>query len=387
VNVAVDRSANPSSPSIGAAIRVLLFTPTLGAGGVDRITLNLVARLDRSRFAPALALLRREGALAAQVAADVPVHVLGSRRLAVSLVAMTRMLHAVSPDVVFCMHTGANVVVAAAHLLARSRARLVLSEASAVLRADRSRARNALELPAKRMLYRRADAIAAVSNGVASSVAAILGQPAAKIAVVYNPVVHDDLARLAAERVDHPWFAPDADVPVIVAVGRLVPIKDYPTLLAAFARVRTRMRARLFVLGDGPLREELAARIAASGLADDVALAGFDPNPYRFMARARLLLHASQSEGLPGAIIEAMACGLPVVSTDCDFGPREVITPGRDGFLAPVGDVAALADRVTELLGDPDRAAAMGAAAARSARRFTTSEVIARYERIITGDA
>jgi glycosyltransferase involved in cell wall biosynthesis len=105
------------------------------------------------------------------------------------------------------------------------------------------------------------------------------------------------------------------------------------------------------------------------------------------MARARLLVHASRSEGLPGAIIEAMACGIPVVSTDCDFGPREVITPGRDGFLVPVGDAAALAEKVAELIGAPARAATMGAEAARSARRFSTAEVMARYERIITGDA
>ncbi|HUJ60334.1 MAG TPA: glycosyltransferase, partial [Kofleriaceae bacterium] len=123
------------------------------------------------------------------------------------------------------------------------------------------------------------------------------------------------------------------------------------------------------------------------GLERDVALLGFDQNPFKFMARAQLLIHASRAEGLPGAMIQAMACGTPVVSTDCDFGPREVITSGKDGFLVEVGDAGALARRALELLGDRALAQRMSSEARRSAQRFTTAAALARYQAAITGEA
>lgn len=377
------RSAAPAPP-----LRVLLFSPHLGEGGADRVIAKLARHLDRRRFAPALALVRRAGPFLADVPADVPVYELGARRLATALPALVRVIRSERPDVVFSAGAS-NIIAAAAHRLAGSQARLVLSERSALRRSDRSRARLAAELPAKRLTYRRADVIAAVSEGVARDLASVLGLPPARIVVVGNPMVDEDLAALAAMPVEHRWLAAGAGAgaaaasaePVIVACGRLVQIKDYPTLLDAFARIRAAGPAKLIVLGDGPLRDELRARAARLGLGDHVDFAGFDKNPFRYFARARLLLHASRAEGLPGALIQAMACGLPVVATDCDFGPREVIAaPDRDGFLVPVGDAAALADRALRLLADDRLRDAVAAEARRSAQRYETRASLARYE-------
>ena len=187
----------------------------------------------------------------------------------------------------------------------------------------------------------------------------------------------------------HPWFdaAAQAVAPVVLAVGRMVPAKAYPTLLDAFARVRAQRPARLVVLGDGPERPAIEAAIASRGLGDDVALLGFDPNPYRYMARAALLLQASIAEGLPGTIIQSMAAGIPVVVTDCDHGPREVVRSGVDGYLVPVGDAAALAAHVCDLLADAPRRHAMGAAGQAMARqRFTVARAMARYEAALLGE-
>ncbi|HUJ63435.1 MAG TPA: glycosyltransferase, partial [Kofleriaceae bacterium] len=235
-------------------LRVLFFAPTLGDGGADRVVIALLRHLDRSRFRPALAVMRREGALAGEVPADVELHELGTPRLAVSAPALARVVRATRADVVFSTHGGSNIIAALAHALARSRARLILSERSALVRADRSALRRALEIPAKRWTYRRADLVTAVSAGVARQLASLLRLAEAKIRVVYNPMVDDELGARAAERVDHPWFG--ETTPVIVAVGRLVAIKDYPTLLRAFAAIRAARPARLVVLGDGPLRGE-----------------------------------------------------------------------------------------------------------------------------------
>ena len=368
-------------------MRVLFFRPTLGEGGADRVTLTLLQRLDRSRFRPSLALVHKAGPFLADLPDDVAVHELGSPRLALSLPAFARILGRERPDVVFSTCSTSNVVASAAHGLTRSRARLVLSERNALYRGrGRRHLKQSTEVALKKLLYRRADLVTAVSQGVADELAAVVRLPAERIAVVYNPMVDDDLAARAAEPVDHPWFAPDAGVPVILACARLVPQKDYPTLLDAFVRIRRQRAARLWVLGEGPLRAELEERARGLGVGDDVRFAGFDKNPFKYMARARLLLHASRAEGLPGSLIQAMACGTPVVSTDCDFGPREVITDsGRDGFLVPVGDAAGLADRGLRLLGDPDLRARVSAEARRAAERFTVDASLRRYQAAIEG--
>lgn len=121
------------------------------------------------------------------------------------------------------------------------------------------------------------------------------------------------------------------------------------------------------------------------GLTGSIWFVGFDRNPFRYMARAKLLLHTSRAEGMPGAQIQAMACGVPVVATDCEFGPREVIQSGENGYLAPVGDIAAIAARVTELLGDEAKRARMGATAKKSVERFHSAAAMRGYEAALQG--
>jgi len=364
---------------------VLFFRPHLSIGGSDRVTSTLLRHLDRSRFRVSLALVRAEGPFLDEVPGDVDVHVLDAPRLALSVPRLVRVLRKVQPDVLFCTCSASNIIATVAHRLARCRARLILSERSTLYRGrSRLHPKQALEVALKKVVYPRADLVTAVSQGVADQVAGAVRLAPGRLVVVYNPMVEDDLAERATEAVTHPWFADD--VPIVVACGRMVPQKDYPTLLAAFAEIRRRRPARLWVLGEGPLRAELEARARALGLGDDVCFAGFDKNPFKYMARAQLLLQASSTEGLPGSLIQAMACGTPVVSTDCDFGPREVIaSPGEDGFLVPVGDSRALAERALTLLGDPARRAAMAAAAKRSVSRFTVAASMARYEAAIDG--
>ena len=317
--------------------RVLFFRPSLGDGGADRVTLTVLENLDRARFAPSLALVHHAGVLADDVPSDVTRHVLGAPRLALAIPALARVLRTTRPDVLVCTAGGANVVAVVAHRLARSRARLVLCERSAVVRVDRSGLRRTAEVALKRALYPRADVVTAVSEGVAADLARVLALDPERIRVVYNPMVGGDVAALADAPVDHPWFA--GPVPVLLAVGRLVAIKDYPTLLAAFAALRRQVassarRARR----RAALRASIAgARDTRLGVGDDVALLGYDRNPYRYMRRAAVVVQSSRAEGLPGTLIQSMACGTPVVATDCDHGPREVVRDGVDGYLVPVG--------------------------------------------------
>ena len=363
--------------------QVLVFRPTLADGGADRVTVTLLHHLDRARFAPSLALIKRGGVLADEVPRDVPVIELGAPRLAVAVPALARAIRERKPDVVVCTAGGANVVAVAAHRLAGSKARLVLSERSALRRADRSALRTAVELRLKRAAYRRADLITAVSEGVADDLVDLLALDRARVQVVYNPMIAGDVAARAAEPVTHPWFA--GPEPVLLAVGRLVDAKDYPAMLAALAAIRRSTPARLAILGEGPLRGALDARVRALGLGDAVVFLGYDKNPYRYMQRARLVIQSSRAEGLPGALIQSLACGTPVVATDCDHGPREVVREGVDGYLVRVGDPQALAARVLAILGDARLRARLGAAGAEGAQRFSIASSMQRYHAAIGG--
>jgi glycosyltransferase involved in cell wall biosynthesis len=230
-----------------------------------------------------------------------------------------------------------------------------------------------------RSAYLAADAIVAVSDGVADDLASHADLPREKITTVYNPVVGPELELRAREPLDHPWFAPGA-APVILAAGRLDPQKDFATLLRAFAQVRARRPARLLILGAPSLAApghagELAALADNLGIAADVAMPGFADNPFAFMARAAVFVLSSRYEGLPGVLIQALACGCPVVSTDCPSGPAEVLEGGRLGPLVAVGDAAGMAAAIERLLDHPPPRADLEA----GARRFEVERSVDRY--------
>jgi glycosyltransferase involved in cell wall biosynthesis len=192
-----------------------------------------------------------------------------------------------------------------------------------------------------RRFYPWADYVVGVSEGVTEDLARFVTLPADKLRVISNPIVASDIGELAGAPVDTDWF--DSDEPVFVAAGRLQPQKDFPTLLRAFAHVRSTRPARLVILGEGPERSTLEALVEELELTADVALPGVLANPYAYMARSTAFILSSKWEGLPTVLIEAMSCGAPVIATDCPSGPREILSGGRYGTLVPVGDVAALA--------------------------------------------
>jgi glycosyltransferase involved in cell wall biosynthesis len=200
-----------------------------------------------------------------------------------------------------------------------------------------------------RFLYPSADAVVAPSRGVAGSLLQLSPIPIQKVRVIYNPVVSPELYEKADAPVEHPWFQPHQP-PVVLAAGRLVALKGYDTLLRAFARVRQETPVRLVILGEGPERPNLERLAAELGVAADVDMPGFDPNPFRYMNRAGVFVLSSRYEGLPNVLIQALACGCPVVSTDCPSGPSEILDGGRYGALVPVDDVEAMAGAIVRAL-------------------------------------
>jgi glycosyltransferase involved in cell wall biosynthesis len=173
--------------------------------------------------------------------------------------------------------------------------------------------------------------------------------PPHKVQQIYNPLPLAWIRQHAQVPVQHPWFAA-GQPPVILGVGRLERAKDFATLIRAFAKVRAEQEARLMILGEGSMRLQLEMLVRQLGLSECVALPGFDPNPFRYMARAKVFAMSSIYEGFPNVLVQALACGCPVVSTDCPSGPSEILNSGAYGYLVPVGDVDALAASILKTL-------------------------------------
>lgn len=202
-----------------------------------------------------------------------------------------------------------------------------------------------------RRLYSSADLLVGCSRSVANNIADLANLPRERVHTIYNPIPLD-LFQKAEEPVEHPWFI-DGQLPVILAVGRLAPEKDFETLIKAFTLVRQNLPARLVILGEGKERPKLEALIKELRLGNDISLPGFEPNPFKFMKKAAVFVLSSRYEGAPLVLAEALACGCPIVSTDCLNGPAEILENGKWGKLVPVGDVEALAKAILETINNP----------------------------------
>lgn len=316
--------------------RVALVISNLRAGGAERVTLNLIEGLSELGCEVQLVVFEAVGELIADVPLGTKVVDLGCKRAYRSPVALARYLRSAKPAVMVGTEGHVNIAIFVARWLAAARTRLVFTEHLAISQVPKG-TKDRLYRVLARFAYRRADAVVAVSGGVADSVARGVGLPRDLISVVYNPVLTKRFWQTASEPVDDPWFGPDQP-PVILGVGRLAAQKDFPTLLKAFARVRESREANLMILGEGPDRAALEAQAEALGLSSHVRFPGFVPKPASYMSNASVFALSSVREGLPTVLIEALAAGAPVVSTDCESGPREILDGGRLGRLVPVDD-------------------------------------------------
>lgn len=331
--------------------RLAIFLPALHGGGAERTMLNLASGIAGRGYAVDLVLAKATGPFVSQVPKSVRLVDLDARRTLTSLPKLVRYLRREQPEVILSALGRANITAVLARRLAGGSTAVVVSERNTLSRwAQQSKELHAkLTLHVVRHVYRWADGIMAVSQGVAHDLSQATDIPRERIQVLYNPVVTPELRKKAQAPLDHPWFRPDQP-PVLLAVGSLTVQKDFCTLLQAFARLRKTQAVRLMILGEGEQRSELERLVKQLGLEQDVNLPGWVDNPYPYMVRAKLFVLSSQWEGLPGVLIEALFCGTRLVATDCPSGPREILADGRYGQLVPVGDVVALAQAMEAAL-------------------------------------
>jgi len=363
--------------------RLSFFIPHLHGGGAERVTVSLIKGLVVRGFAVDLVLVNRgEGAYQKEIPQECRIVDLGARRALTSISPFIRYLKRERPEVLITALTHVNVAALVARALSRVQVPLIVTEHNTFSAshpyAERQSTARFLP-PLMRWLYPKADFIVGVSQGVVEDLKKVLRFDSEKFRVIYNPIVDDGLLKKAEEPLDHPWFR-EGEPPLILAAGRLHISKDFPTLLRAFALVRKQIPARLVILGEGEERKELEDLARKLGIREDLDLPGFVENPYKYMKRATVFVLSSQWEGLPTVLVEAMACGCPVVATDCPSGPAEILENGKWGRLVPPGDPEALAKAILDTL---ERGVPQVEAATNVQKRFSMIAIVEQYLKVL----
>jgi len=335
-------------------MKIALLTPTLEIGGVERAFVNLANGLHQCGVEVDFVVGRAGGSMAMVLKECIRVFDLDSSHMMRSVPRLAKYLRARAPDAMIAAMTHCSAAAVVARAIARQKTKIVATEHNTMSRivANTPGLKYRFMPLWSRWALNSVDSIVAVSGGVADDLSAQAGILRRKVQVIYNPVITDTLHAAATAALDHPWLQP-GEPPVILAVGRLDKQKDFPMLVRAFRLVRDRRRARLVILGEGPDRSRIESVIYEAGLIEDVALPGFETNPYRFMSRAAVFASASQWEGFGVALVEALAVGLPVVSTNCMHGPAEILCNGKFGALVPVGDYEAMAQALLTAVDKP----------------------------------
>jgi len=330
---------------------IAILVPTLVTGGVQKSMLNLSDGLCQAGFNVTFLTTNFSNDLLDEIPAGVKLHVFKTTRILYSIPFLIVYLWRKEPEVLISAQTHANIASIICIALTGSKTKSVITEHSMFSGKKENYKGNKIKLLSMmaKVFYRKASEIVAVSEGVASDVKKLLDRESIDISVIYNPVNIRQIRELSKFPVTHRWF----DMPgkkVIVAVGRLTAAKDYPTLLLALEIACQKSDLGLLIIGEGEERHNIEGLIVDLKLSETVELMGNKKNPYSYMANSSLFVLSSVVEGFGIALVEALALGLPIVSTDCLSGPSEILKKGAYGKLVPIQEPAKLAAAILDSL-------------------------------------
>lgn len=358
--------------------KVTLLLPSARGGGAERVMIQIANHLARKGYIVELVLVKAEGPFLGEICTQVKVVDLQSQRTFYALPRLAKHIDIEKPDVILSALTHVNIAALIAKLWAGSGVKLIVTEHSNPKKALFSGLKSSFLRLLVKLLYKKADWVVCVSDGIRSTFMQYMKVPKEKLITIYNPLNFDQIHSKMCEPISHPWVS-DSSIRLLLAVGRLTKAKDYPTLLKAFARLDPKFNAHLVILGEGEDRRDLEHLASELGISRHVQFFGFNENPYAWMKACDVFVMSSTWEGLPGSLMEALACNAQIVSTDCETGPREVLEGGIWGYLTKVGDPVELCRTIERALTSQRTTIPPSAT-----DRFRPEVVIGRYERLIT---
>jgi len=333
-------------------IDVTLVLPSLQGGGAERVTLTLAEGLSHLGLKIQLLVFNLDGAFANDLPPNVEVIDLGTGSNSEVIAKLAFHLIRNRPRVILSALVNADQAVAIVAPILRIPCFIAIHNTMSQAFRDVDNPKVAARAARIRKLYRRVSGLIACGKGAATDADHFLGLAPGTVVPINNPAISQRLFELAKHPVEHQWFTPEYP-PVIVSVGRLTWEKDFSNLVKAFSVVKKERDCRLLILGEGADRQSLEALIDSLGLTESVSMPGFCSNPYAILSKSAMFVLSSCTEGLPTVLIEALACGTPVVSTNCPNGPDEILHGGKYGRLVPIEDAEALASAMIQTLDAP----------------------------------
>lgn len=359
--------------------KILFFIYEMGAGGAARTLLNILNHLDRNKFEPVLVTLDYNGSYEASLKSDVTFIKLETKRLRSAILPLAKIIRQQQPDIIFSTIPNYNIIAILARLLSFTKTKNIVREAA--LLGDKNTLN--MKLIIYGLIYRLSSKVISLSEGVKVNLVEHYKVKPKNIKVIYNPIdiegiqsdANNDLIPKEHEHI----FKTDRKV--IITAGRLVKDKDHRTLIQAFSKVHKQLDCELVILGEGPLKDDLRNLVKKLEVEQNVHFIGFQQNPYVYFKQADLFVLSSLSEGFGHVLVEALAIGIPIVSTNCKPGAKEVLEDGKYGRLCEVANHEEMAMEIREILTlNMDETNSVIKKGLQRAKKFDVKEIVKQYE-------
>ncbi len=361
------------------------MVPSLAGGGAERICVSIIRNIDRKKFEPGIILFEKRGSYLQEIREDVVIYDLKKKNRFDFLKLLrlsVRIFSELKPDIVISFLSYANFINVLSKILSFPKipGKIIISErnySSIYLKYERMRKIKEILL---RVLYRRAGKVVVIAEGIKEDLINTFRIPHEKIIVIYNGIDVNEIEKLGSEPVNSVLF--NDSVPIVIACGSLTFKKNFSFLLYAFSEVLKVLDAKLIIMGEGEEKEKLTGLSEKLKIGSRVFFPGFQKNPFKFIKSADVFALSSRWEGFGNVIVEAMACGVPVVSTNCPSGPGEIITDGKNGLLVDVADVKGMSEAILKLLRDRKLAGKIAREGKRRAEDFRVEKMVREYEKL-----